>query len=127
MQFPLLYLRALISLPFDTEGKRSLAQASKWSVSGRGYFTQQATRPQTLGYSLSDSPVGLLAWIYEKLVDWTDQYPWTDDEGTAYVAYANYRQYSDVTTLYTGQSSSGSLSTGSRVPGLQRQRGYTTR
>lgn len=28
----------------------------------------------------SDSPVGLLAWIYEKLHDWTDAYPWTDDE-----------------------------------------------
>jgi hypothetical protein len=35
-----------------------------------------------LGYSLGDSPVGLLAWIYEKLVNWTDDYPWTDDEGT---------------------------------------------
>jgi hypothetical protein len=42
---------------------------------------EQATRPQTLGYSLADSPVGLLAWIYEKLVEWTDGYPWTDDEG----------------------------------------------
>ncbi|KAI0681796.1 hypothetical protein C8T65DRAFT_598070, partial [Cerioporus squamosus] len=32
-------------------------------------------------YSLADSPVGLLAWIYEKLVAWSDDYPWTDDEG----------------------------------------------
>ena len=35
---------------------------------------------QTLGYSLHDSPVGLLAWLVEKLHDWTDNYPWTDDE-----------------------------------------------
>lgn len=42
---------------------------------------EQATKPQTLGYSLTDSPVGLLAWIYEKLVEWSDSYPWTDDEG----------------------------------------------
>lgn len=42
---------------------------------------EQATKPQTLGYSLADSPVGLLAWIYEKLVSWSDSYPWTDDEG----------------------------------------------
>ena len=32
----------------------------------------QATRPQTLGYSLSDSPVGQLAWIVEKFHEWTD-------------------------------------------------------
>lgn len=34
----------------------------------------------SIGYSQADSPVGLLAWIYEKLHDWTDNYPWTDDE-----------------------------------------------
>ncbi len=34
-----------------------------------------------MGYSLTDSPVGLLAWIFEKLVNWTDEYPWEDDEG----------------------------------------------
>ena len=39
-----------------------------------------ATKPQTLAYALHDSPVALLAWIYEKLHDWTDEYPWTDDE-----------------------------------------------
>lgn len=42
---------------------------------------EQSTQPQTLGYSLADSPVGLLAWIYEKLVNWTDGYKWSDDEG----------------------------------------------
>lgn len=33
-----------------------------------------------MGYALADSPVALLAWIYEKLHDWTDNYPWTDEE-----------------------------------------------
>ncbi|KAJ7130299.1 Alpha/Beta hydrolase protein [Mycena epipterygia] len=47
---------------------------------GMGYLRQQQTQPQTLGYSLADSPVGLLAWIYEKLVNWSDEYPWSDDE-----------------------------------------------
>ncbi|MCP3934251.1 MAG: epoxide hydrolase [Actinomycetia bacterium] len=37
-----------------------------------GYSTQQATRPQTLGYGLVDSPVGQLAWIVEKFWRWTD-------------------------------------------------------
>ena len=48
---------------------------------GRGYSAIQGTKPQTLAYALADSPVGLLAWIYEKLVAWTDNYPWTEDEG----------------------------------------------
>ncbi|WP_147917471.1 epoxide hydrolase family protein [Ruania zhangjianzhongii] len=39
------------------------------------YAKQQATRPQTIGYSLVDSPIGLLAWILDKFADWTD----TDD------------------------------------------------
>lgn len=46
----------------------------------------QATKPQTLAYSLHDSPVGLLAWIFEKLHDWTDSYPWTDDEVLTWVS-----------------------------------------
>jgi hypothetical protein len=33
-----------------------------------------------VAYALHDSPVALLAWVYEKLHDWTDAYPWTDDE-----------------------------------------------
>ena len=37
-----------------------------------GYSKQQATRPQTLGYALVDSPVGQAAWIYEKFHGWTD-------------------------------------------------------
>ncbi|KAH9846434.1 alpha/beta-hydrolase [Lenzites betulinus] len=77
---PLLFL-GMLTIPFDTVTKTRLAHSMKWQSKGRGYFIEQATQPQTLGYSLSDSPVGLLAWIYEKLVDWSDKYPWTEDEG----------------------------------------------
>ena len=38
---------------------------------GNGYFEVQATRPQTLAYALTDSPVGQLAWIVEKFKEWT--------------------------------------------------------
>lgn len=41
---------------------------------------EQSTKPQTLAYALNDSPVALLAWIYEKLHDWTDGYPWSEEE-----------------------------------------------
>jgi pimeloyl-ACP methyl ester carboxylesterase len=37
-----------------------------------GYAQQQATRPQTLGYALTDSPAGQAAWILEKFWAWTD-------------------------------------------------------
>lgn len=50
----------------------------------------QSTKPQTIGYSLADSPVGLLAWIYEKLINWVDDYPWTDDEGLLTVLYTRH-------------------------------------
>jgi epoxide hydrolase len=38
---------------------------------GKGYLLLQSTRPQTLAYSLTDSPVGQLAWIVEKFKEWT--------------------------------------------------------
>ena len=42
------------------------------SLDTQGYFELQATKPQTIGYSLSDSPVGLASWIVEKYHGWTD-------------------------------------------------------
>jgi pimeloyl-ACP methyl ester carboxylesterase len=36
-----------------------------------GYAAMMVTRPETIGYSLVDSPVGLAAWIYEKFAQWT--------------------------------------------------------
>ena len=37
-----------------------------------GYRTQQATKPQTLSYAMMDSPVGVAAWIIEKMRSWSD-------------------------------------------------------
>jgi microsomal epoxide hydrolase len=37
-----------------------------------GYRTQQATKPQTLSYGMMDSPVGVAAWIVEKMYSWSD-------------------------------------------------------
>jgi len=45
-------------------------QAREFLNKGFGYAAIMGTRPQTLGYSLSDSPVGLAAWIYDKIADW---------------------------------------------------------
>ncbi|KAI0775497.1 alpha/beta-hydrolase [Trametes elegans] len=76
---PLLFL-GLLTLPFNEPALAGLQRSQEFMKKGMGYYMEQATQPQTLGYSLADSPVGLLAWIYEKLVSWSDDYPWTDDE-----------------------------------------------
>jgi hypothetical protein len=71
--------------------ERARAERRAWFMDeGFGYNAAQSTRPQTLGYALADSPAGLLGWILEKLVEWTDDYPWTDDEG-ARAARARHR------------------------------------
>ena len=67
--------------PWSAAERTGIENAKRFLEDGFGYFLEQATRPQTLGYLLADSPAGLLAWIYEKLVAWTDEYSWDDDEG----------------------------------------------
>ncbi|EXJ92432.1 hypothetical protein A1O3_00983 [Capronia epimyces CBS 606.96] len=69
----------------DKDQKR-LAMTQEHQASGMGYAIEHMTRPQTIGYSLADSPVGQLAWIYEKLVDWTAGYAWTADEVLTWVS-----------------------------------------
>jgi pimeloyl-ACP methyl ester carboxylesterase len=55
--------------PREEAALAGLAQYRKWDS---GYSKQQATRPQTLGYALVDSPAGQCAWIVEKFWAWTD-------------------------------------------------------
>jgi len=52
--------------------RAALAELGERSRTGSGYSAVQGTRPQTVGYSLTDSPAGLCAWIVEKLWAWTD-------------------------------------------------------
>jgi len=49
-----------------------LAQMGRWLEQRSGYMKIQATRPQTLAYGLTDSPVGKVAWTTEKFYEWTD-------------------------------------------------------
>jgi pimeloyl-ACP methyl ester carboxylesterase len=50
--------------------KARLGRMKAFLSEGNGYFQIQASRPQTLAYSLSDSPAGQLAWIVDKMHDW---------------------------------------------------------
>jgi len=49
-----------------------LARLGWYQAKDTGYSVQQATRPQTIGYALTDSPVGQMCWIVEKCHGWTD-------------------------------------------------------
>ncbi|KAI9149992.1 microsomal epoxide hydrolase [Paramyrothecium foliicola] len=70
-----------------TDQERAGLERSEWfDKEGKGYNLLQSTKPSTLGFALRDSPVALLAWIYEKLVTWTDSYPWTDDEVLTWIS-----------------------------------------
>jgi pimeloyl-ACP methyl ester carboxylesterase len=57
-------------LPAESEQERAAHDAVKtFTTDGFGYFLEQSTRPQTIGYSLLDSPLGLSAWLLDHDTD----------------------------------------------------------
>jgi pimeloyl-ACP methyl ester carboxylesterase len=92
--------------------QRYLARIEAWSAEDGAYQHQQQTRPLTLAYALSDSPVGLLGWIVDKYRSWSDcdgdlSARWSDDDilvqaslywftntiGTSFRPYFDYRAH----------------------------------
>jgi pimeloyl-ACP methyl ester carboxylesterase len=63
--------RRMPESPTDVE-RLALEAMQRYQRAETGYAIEQATRPQTLGYGLADSPVGQAMWIYEKFHGWTD-------------------------------------------------------
>jgi pimeloyl-ACP methyl ester carboxylesterase len=58
------------TMPTDTDEERAAAaQIATFQQSGNGYFVEMATRPQTIGYALLDSPVALAAWMADHDTD----------------------------------------------------------
>ncbi len=67
-----------------SEDEKAAAEAaSKFQAVETGYQSIQGTKPQTLGYGLQDSPVGLLAWLTEKFWSWSDLGEGDDTDGAA--------------------------------------------
>jgi pimeloyl-ACP methyl ester carboxylesterase len=63
-------LASASSLPAGSgEERAALAAINTFRTSGSGYFLEQATRPQTIGYALLDSPVALAAWMLDHDTD----------------------------------------------------------
>ncbi|ETS81748.1 hypothetical protein PFICI_06750 [Pestalotiopsis fici W106-1] len=88
-QSPLGFVRFLtthIMNWYTPREQAGLKASQEYQDNGSAYLQIMRTRPQTIGTMLADSPVALLAWIYEKLVAWTDDYPWTDQEVCEWVS-----------------------------------------
>ncbi len=70
----LLSLRRDTAMPEnpDDDERRYFEQRAHWMKEETGYTWIQGTKPQTLAYALTDSPVGLAAWIVEKFHTWSD-------------------------------------------------------
>jgi len=58
--------------PVSTEEQKHLDEAAAWAAAEGAYAAMHATKPQTLAYGLTDSPLGLAAWIIEKFRAWSD-------------------------------------------------------
>ncbi|KAF1926207.1 putative epoxide hydrolase [Didymella exigua CBS 183.55] len=78
--------------------KKSIASAQAWQETGIAYAQEHATRPSTIGSVLSSNPLALLAWIAEKLIEWTDTTPPLDHILTNITLY--WYTSSILTSLY---------------------------
>lgn len=58
--------------PVSEEEQAFLENSAKWTDAEGAYAHQHGTKPQTLAYALTDSPVGLAAWMVEKFRSWSD-------------------------------------------------------
>jgi pimeloyl-ACP methyl ester carboxylesterase len=67
------------------DGERFSEELRAWRRDESGYVSIQGSRPATLAYGLHDSPVGLAAWIVEKMIGWSDrsgsaEHPYAEDD-----------------------------------------------
>lgn len=91
LRSPLLVLQYALGW-YSAHEKAGLKRTRWYRSEGNGYGQIQTTKPHTLGFALADSPVALLAWVYEKLKDWTDEYDWTDDEVLTWVSIYQFSE-----------------------------------
>ncbi len=61
--------QALSQSPPSAEERAALDALAEFHATGAGYFVEQATRPQTIGYALLDSPIALAAWMIDHDTD----------------------------------------------------------
>ena len=99
------------------QGAEEIAWAEKFDqdqIMQDGYRTQQATKPQSLGYAMMDSPVGVAAWIVEKFHAWSDldndnieSVHSKDDMLANIMVYLVTGTFNSATWIYTGRREEG--------------------
>ncbi len=87
---------------FDEREQRALDRMRTFRTDGSSYSHQHRTRPQTLGYGLTDSPAGQAAWILEKFA------AWTDNDGDPTSAIALDRLLDDVSVYWFTRTATSS-------------------
>ncbi|KAF8324162.1 epoxide hydrolase-like protein [Cantharellus anzutake] len=65
-------------LPLTPADEERFKVSQKFRMTGLAYAMEHATRPSTIGHVLSSNPIALLAWIGEKLIEWSDSTPTLD-------------------------------------------------
>lgn len=84
------------------EEQAAYAGAARFADQEFGYFKEQATRPQTIGYALADSPAAQGLWIYEKF------HAWTDNRGDPEDALSRDAMLDDITLYWLTDSGASS-------------------
>ena len=76
------------AMAYSPQELRNLARTNWFAEQERGYQRIQETKPALIAISQTDSPVGLLSWIYDVLHNWSDHehYDWPDDEVLTWVS-----------------------------------------
>ena len=92
LNFPTLFPPPIEGEP-DAKEKAALGQLMRFRDKESGYSQIQKTRPQTLGYGLTDSPIGQAAWIYEKCIKLAG-------DGISYEDVLSFDEVLDDITLY---------------------------
>ena len=85
------------------EEQKAWAQVEEFQTINNGYWREQATRPQTLGYALTDSPIGLATWILEKFQ------AWTDNSGEPQDALSNDRMLDNISLYWFTETITSSM------------------
>ncbi len=101
----------------EPQGAKEIAWAEQFEedqIVQNGYRTQQATKPQTLSYAMMDSPVGVAAWILEKMHGWSDltcdhiESVYTKDQLlTNIMVYIFTRTFNTASWIYYGRREEG--------------------
>ncbi|KAJ9630263.1 hypothetical protein H2204_008481 [Knufia peltigerae] len=115
------------STPLNDWEKAAAERTVHTLRTGMGYYNIQATKTQTIAIAVTASPLGLLAWIYEKLHDWTDGYPWTEEEVLTWVCIYAYSTAGAAASMRIYYEETNQKGGGSSVVTAQRDTGKTVK